>query len=68
MTNTNLYYSGSTSYCELSDHSCRKIGVPTGSSFSLLDPYHIVYQPCKTGGRDNTGVGITEYTLIQRAE
>lgn len=68
MTNNKIYYTGSTSYCELTDHSCRKIGVPIGSSFSLLDPYLVVYKPCKTGGRDNTGVRVSEYDLVCRGE
>jgi hypothetical protein len=67
MTNK-LYYTGSTSYCQLTDHSCKKIGVPIGSSFSLLDPYLVVYKPCKTGGRDNTSVRVYGYDLICRDE
>jgi len=63
-----LYYTGSSSYCQLTDHSCKKIGVPIGSSFSMLDPYKVVYQPCETGGRDNTGVRVSEYELICRDE
>lgn len=64
----NLYYTGSSSYCQLTDYSCRKLGVPVGSSFSLLDPYLVVYSPCKTGGRDNTGKRISNYNLICRSE
>jgi len=64
MNNSNLYYTGSTSYCVLTDYSCRKIGVPIGSSFSLLDPYFVVYSPCKTGGRDNTGKTVNKYNLV----
>lgn len=66
--NNNLYYTGSSSYCLLTDHSCRKLGVPVGSSFSLLDPYLVVYSPCRSGGRDNTGKKISAYNLICRSE
>ena len=66
MTNDKLYYTGSTSYCRLTDYSCRKLGVPVGSSFSMLDASRVVYCPCKTGGRDNTGKQAHGYELICR--
>ena len=68
MTINKLYFTGNSSYCQLTDHSCKKIGVPKGSSFSLLDPYLVVYKPCKTGGRDSTGKRVNKYELVCRSE
>lgn len=64
-----LYYNGSSSYCVLTAHSCRKIEVPVNSSFSLLDSYLYVYSPCiRTSGRNLTGKRVYEYELIRRGE
>ena len=68
MTTNKLYYTGGSSYCRLTDYSCRKLGVPIGSSFSMLDPFLVVYCPCKTGGRDNTYIRVNGYELICRDE
>ena len=29
-SNNNLYYTGTSSYCQLTNYSCRKLGVPVG--------------------------------------
>ena len=68
MINNKIYYNGSTSHCTITEHSCRRLGVKRGSSFSLLDPGLVVYEPCTTGGRDNSGVNLTRYELINRSD